>query len=753
MTEWISSPQFEEKVRQSFAVPEVRPEFIDQVYSDLMQQAVAKSRKPHPFLGLRPGWTVALAIITLMIIGALVIGPQRVYAEVLKLFGYIPGVGIVDQSSPIRVLAEPVSITRDGITVTVTSATLTSDRTQVEYRLFGVPGSAYPNREDVAGCSSREYLRLADGKQLAQINFGYEPVPANVNEAVFVIPCIANTLPGKAPENWEVPLRFIPAPPDLTVMPVLELSPSPQIDLTQNATANNASVPPADHSVAVTKVIETSDGYILVGNFQPQSKPGESFQQTGAMEIQDASGKKVAYTYPQDVNEAINQEPGGSGWAAQFKAAGLVYPLTLSFSGSNLLTVNSETAAQFTFDAGTNPQPGQEWNLNRQIQLDGHTLTLVSISASSQGTYSFNFQVDPEVYSASVQIEGFTPNGGGGGGGGGLKNGKFNTSLAYAQLPTGELTVTLSNLVLIGELVTWQEQWSPDTVRTDLPASPTVQSEVCLTADSVTQLQTAPARKSDGKALIYEALDSGTWGLAVYNLDGSGKQVAVQNGNWGALSPDGSQVAYSATDNGIHIVDLATQSEKILPGDGGFNLHWSPDGKQIAYVGMGDGGVDSVFVINVDGTPARHISNLSYESVIGWSPQGMLYFAAPYTGGAAWKVYSYDLSSDATQELFTIENGTAKFLNPMLSPDGNWIAYRGRDNSSVYLVHPDGSGMHLVLDNVGAVGIAWGSSGWLGVSIGAEDPYVQKVILINLDTCDSYILGGLYGQLEGLVIK
>ena len=152
MTEWISSPQFEENVRQSFAVPEIRPEFVDQVYGDLMQRAVAKSRKHHPFFGLRPAWTVALAILTLAIIGMLAIGPQRVYAEFLKLFGYIPGVGIVDQSNPIRVLAEPVSVTRDGITVTVTSATLTGDRTQIAYRIFGVPGSAYPDREDVAGC-------------------------------------------------------------------------------------------------------------------------------------------------------------------------------------------------------------------------------------------------------------------------------------------------------------------------------------------------------------------------------------------------------------------------------------------------------------------------------------------------------------------------------------------------------------------------------------------------------------------------
>jgi hypothetical protein len=753
MNEKYSTPQFEESIRKSFGVPEIRSKFVDEVYGRLMQQAVAKSKKPHPFLGLRPAWTVTFAILTMMIIGTLVIGPQRVYAAVLQLFGYIPGVGIVDQNSPIRVLAEPVSVTRDGITVTVTSATLTGDRTQIAYRIFGVPGSAYPDREDVAGCRLGEYLRLADGTQLTQINFGYEPVPMSVNEAVFVIPCIANTLPGKIPENWELPLRFIPAPPDLTVMPVIELSPSPQTNLTQNATANGTSVPPADNSVTVTKVIETSDGYILVGNFQPQSKPGESFQQTGAMEIHDASGKKVAYTYPQDVNEAINQEPGGTGWAAQFKAAGLVYPLTISFSDVNIYRATPDASAEFTFDAGDIPQPGQEWMINQDIQLSGHSLQLVSITANSQGSYSFNFQVDPNVFSADVQIEGFTPNGGGGSGGGGLTNGKFETTLAYAQLPTGVLTIDISHLVLIGNTVTWQGQWSPTTVRTDMPANPTLQPGVCLTANSLEQVQTVPAGLFNGKVLMYEPLDnSDKWGLVLYNLDGSGKQVLVTDASWGIFSPDGSQMAYPSAD-GIHVMDLAANTEKILPGFGAFNMHWSPDGKQIAYVGMGDGIVDSVFIINVDGTPARQISDFSYESVIGWSPDGKLYFVAPYTGGAAWKVFSYDLVSRATLELSTIENGTPKFLNPKLSPDGNWIAYRGRDNSSLYLVHPDGSDMHLVLDNVGAVGIDWTSSGWLGVSIGIDDPYVQKVLLINLDTCDSYIMNGLHGQLGGLVIK
>lgn len=238
----------------------------------------------------------------------------------------------------------------------------------------------------------------------------------------------------------------------------------------------------------------------------------------------------------------------------------------------------------------------------------------------------------------------------------------------------------------------------------------------------------------------------------LYNLDGSQKQVVVPNGNWGALSPDGSKVAYSSSDNGIHLVDVDSQIDQVIQNSSGFDIHWSPDGTQIAYIGIGNGTIDSAFIAKADGSQVRQISDWSYETILGWSPDGtQLYFAAPFTGGAAWKVYSYDIASGTAQERFTIENGTPKFLNPKLSPDGNWIAYRGRDNSSLYLVHPDGSDMHLVLDNVGVVGIEWSWSGWLGVSLNKGYSDESTVVLFKPDGCEAYLLPTiLHGDLEGL---
>jgi hypothetical protein len=119
MNNWTPNPKLEEKIRQSFGVPEIRSEFVNQTYQELMTRATQNPKKHHQIFGLRPAWTIILAIITLMILSTFIIGPDQVYAGFMKLLGYVPGVGIVDQTSPLRILAEPVSMQRDGITVSV----------------------------------------------------------------------------------------------------------------------------------------------------------------------------------------------------------------------------------------------------------------------------------------------------------------------------------------------------------------------------------------------------------------------------------------------------------------------------------------------------------------------------------------------------------------------------------------------------------------------------------------------------------
>jgi Tol biopolymer transport system component len=281
---------------------------------------------------------------------------------------------------------------------------------------------------------------------------------------------------------------------------------------------------------------------------------------------------------------------------------------------------------------------------------------------------------------------------------------------------------------------------------------------MCLSVEQIDQLQPAPAQLIHGAALFYEQIGepgvvNDKWGVVLYPLDGTTGQgqVLATDTSWGTLSVDGSKAAYPATD-GIHVVDLATKAETFLAAAGGFDLHLSPDGSQVAFVSSN---ADGVSVIDTGGSsPARQISDQSYESVIGWSPDSrQVYIAIPYTGGSAWKIQAVDVASQAAQDLFTIENGSHKSLSAAISPDGTWIAYRGQENDSLILVRTDGSQMHPVIELSGGItGIAWSKSGWIGLSLYNPDNYERRIVLLQPDSCQAYVLPGLHGDLEGLFL-
>jgi len=736
---------FENKVRSAVDTSPPREEFVQDLWIRLARAAPAQKGGPRR-MRLRTAWIGAGVLMAALVVATLIIGPTRVYAAVRQLLlGYIPGVGIVDSSAPIRVLAEPVSQTRQGITVTVTSATLTSDRTHVEFRIFGVPRSAYPDREDIMGCFQPEYLLLADGTKLERTQ-DYPAVPADVDNALLVIPCIDETLPGTVPEDWELPLRFVPAPADLTVLPVIELSPSPEVTAEVPATPGAALPSP----ITFDQVIETADGYILIGVFRPSLGPGEWEQVTGIPQLRDASGTQVAYTIPNDIQPPdVSDGSGGFGFAYQFKAAGLAYPLGFEFPGVVIAPADPSESAQVEFDAGPNPQPGQEWTLNQSFELAGHTITLVTVSTDGRNGYSFKFEFGPEVYSVGVAIEGHTAAGAGGGGEVGVTGGTFYTSLDYVEMPTGRLTVNVSNLALITERMTWQGEWSPAAERPDL-AEATPQAGVCLTANDIAGLPLAPADLA-GRALVYEPLEgSESWAMVVYDLPSGEKSAVVPDAARGTLSPDGTQLAYPTTE-GFRIVDLETAAEKVIQlAEAGYDLHWSPDGTKIAFIGSS---AEAVYIVRTDGSGVRRVSDAAYASVIGFSPDAArLYLAVMYTGGSAWMVRVVDVASGEAQDLTTIENGSRKALAAALSPDEEWIAYRGRDNSSLYVMHTDGSAMHLVMDQpaLAISGVEWSASGWLGVSLIEGDGQQRTLVILKPEGCQAYRLPLGHGELDGL---
>lgn len=748
MNEKYSTPQFEKSVRDSFGVPEIRSEFVDEVYSDLMKRAAAKSQRRFSFYRWRLAWAAAFGIVSLLIIGTLIIGPQRVYGAVLQLFGYIPEVGIVDQTSSIRLLAEPVSITRNGVTVSVNQAVLTATETRLDFGVSGVPLSAYPTEEGISGCVEREYLLLPDGSK-ADVN---APIPAEVNEATFVLPCVFNTLPGTVPTDWELPLRFTAAPPDLIILPVIDVTPkvsTTDINPGLNSTAPAENLNESTQAVvSVDKIIETGDGYILLGYVRPNLPEANWLEITGIPTIKDAYGRKVSYTFPSDVQPFDDPAPGQGGyfWAIQFNGAGVKFPITISFSGVIISEIAPEASAAITIDVGANPQPGQILEVNRDVQISGNTIRLISVTINSDG---YSFRIDPgmNLIGVDVQIEGYQAIGGGGSGS--TTNGmEFTTSLVYQDLPKGELVIQFLHPRAASPAQTWQAVWQPETIR-EYPSNGE-SSITCLNADTFQKLTLLPAGLN-GKVMITQL--NPQLQVVLADMDGSHQQVLAKGSGRAALTQDGTRLAYT-TDSGIRIQNLTNGEFTLLPGIFGRDLHWSPDGSQLAYVNSGD--LYGVFVIKMDGNNPKQLSNLGYESIAGWSPDGShLYYAIPGSSGDGFLLRSVDVSTGNSQDLFVLENSSRKAPMPAVSPDGKWIAYRASDNSSLYIMGMEGSQARLVLDNPAAAinGIAWDKESYLlGVSLITPEYPDGEIILIAPDSCEIYRLPNLSGELNGVFI-
>ena len=725
---------FEDELRMAISPQDARADFVNSLGTRLIRTYSAKRPVQTQNFKLKPAWIVVLCVIAFLVAGILFIGPERVYAEVLRLLGYIPGIGIVDQSQPIRVLSEPVRVTRDGVTVSINQAVLTAENTQIDFGYSGVPLSAYPSDKSI-GCIEREYLRLPDGSTLDT----NAPFPADVNDATFVMPCIFNTLPDTVPTDWEIPISFIPLPEDTTVLPVIELTP--------DSSATTPTVDPSgeeDSAFEFNEVIETDDGYILIGWFRPHLAEGERIQ-VNSVQYLDANGKNInSIDYPEDIDLSHSGMPFGVGdsqWAIQFKASDVAFPLTVRYTGNVYSLVDQSSPLEFEFDAGSDPQPGQEWVLNKDFDIAGITFRLVSIRASENG-YSFQFESDPELDGPDVQIEGYQAIGGGGG--------PHTRSLDFEKIPTGKLKLLFSDFYPLKETRTWEGKWQPENLPSPQPTAANT-APVCLDADSYSTLPPLP-EGLDGWMLLTE-LDPERQ-LVLQSMDREDVKLTISQASRGSLSPDGTKLAYPG-DAGTMIVDLTSGQTTTLANSGRYyDPHWSPDGKFIASVNPSAG--YGIFVAAIDGSGERQFTNLGYESIAGWSPDGsLLYYAIPDASGKSFMLRAVNVNTGSIHDLFILEDSSGKAPLPAVSPDGKWVAYRASNNSSLYLKGMDGSPARLLLDQPATAisGIIWEKgSHLLGVSIITPDTSDGEIILIQVDNCEIYRLPELHGELDGLFI-
>lgn len=424
--------------------------------------AARLERKPlMQTMRTRPLLMTAIAILAILLLSGVAYALGR-------SLGYIPGIGIVDQSVPIRVLAEPVTVQNQGISVTVSKVVADLTRTFISYRVAGIP----LGENGTPACAAIPELHLADGTRLedktgsggtAVLKKGntisyedeniFSQIPNGMNNVTFVLSCI---LPdGSTSATVELPLDLVPAPAGYA-------TPAIEVAVTADGAENKT-------GLRLEKVLELEDSYILIGRFTDGGDlPGPLYMNTSSdseylPHIEDANGNPVSFKVREDARPDPDWDVAYY-WAYEIPKP-VATPLKITVDRVNTRKHNT---AQSQFDTGDHPQVGQEWHLNQIVKLGSSEFVVESVKFLGNG-YMFNLSSEnlppgaaPDINIVDNSLSPYqfdsldsTVNNAG------SKTIVMVTLTAKSPPPTGSLTVNWGLEELIPQPGPWSLVWTP----------------------------------------------------------------------------------------------------------------------------------------------------------------------------------------------------------------------------------------------------------------------------------------------------
>ena len=775
MAEPNPSSQMEKKVRAALAQPGPNPLFLERLEKRLLASGQEqRSRKTSR----RPLWQAALLLCGVLLALLLAFGPRNVYAAVLRLFGqvYLPEVGILQEDASLRVLAEPLSQTREGISLLVSEAYLTPDKTILVYSLENVPREVLSKDENISGCTDFAYLRLPDGSRLTlssgwgkghESHTIYAPLPAEINQVEFVLPCVPGSLPGLAPENWTLDLEFIPAPPDLKLEPVLDVPTStPQMLPEESGTlVSEETSAPYGLELILDQVLPLEDGYYLLGHMTwTDERIRAAYPGGWAFKAFDGMGQEIPLE-PGYFPEAGIETPQEGQWLYRLYGRTFNGPISLRCS---LISLELSSSVEVTLD----PRPyGFESSLSQSevlleitplpfevLNLPAEILTLKSQQQGLQSGFELGIRADEGIHSLPFRLSSPVNGGQGYSAGGSSLNESSGLVLTYL-LSDGEmafpLQLSLNSLTLKGE---WTLDWMPPQI--DPLLTPTPAFETCLSQAQWKEAQTASSELPEdvlGSLLFYRSAPDPQATLFLSDLEGNDFQ-ALARGD-GDLSPDGSRLVYSKGEDGLYLLDLENNRETRL--SSGFSDRsplWSADGEWIAFLRQEE---SRIYLLRPDGSDLQAIGPAGATlQPADWSSDGKNLLCWGQEPDGSTRTGYLNLETGVFTELaLTGQNP----YHPHLSPDGNWLVYvaeriPGRMANGVYLARPDGSQARLLvqLDYWPVGNIGWSpDSRWLYFTVLNTDLFepTSSSALLDPSTCQVYSLGEIKGSLRSWVAE
>ena len=503
---------FEKQIKQTYRLPEMNPVFVDRLEARFKDYQPNLEVKTQRTFHLARGWAFAMSVLFVLATLTLVIGPAKVWAQIQSALGFVPGVGLVDISSPFRQLAAPVSATKDGITLTIQSAFLSADQTVITYNMSELPADIKRAKFTDPECMQSAYLILPDGSQiespissggtlpdgsfLRQVQF-LSPVPVQFNQATLVFPCLEGTAREKGLQNWQFLLKFKPAPEELISYPVTlvpSLDPStPATDGSENkpSAGSQASTPTLpvgivdgdrQEDMSLLSVVEKPDSYWVTWCFPMKYDMnvqinGQLYEIPFNAVLYDANGKELPepsreaqleiWKYEDGLREQLSSTDrlncSSNLHTFEISKSGVAFPVYARQNVYERSFPEKQAFADIEFDGSQVLASDQPIKVDKAIQIGSVKFKLVSIGKNQYGGYTFNFDgQDGQVITAEIGLVGYDSNFHGTVSFNSNDPYHFTLSEMYPQIPTGSLTVRVSRPAVLGDLISFIGSWSPD---------------------------------------------------------------------------------------------------------------------------------------------------------------------------------------------------------------------------------------------------------------------------------------------------
>src|SRR6185503_911561 len=139
----------------------------------------------------------------------------------------------------------------------------------------------------------------------------------------------------------------------------------------------------------------------------------------------------------------------------------------------------------------------------------------------------------------------------------------------------------------------------------------------------------------DSRRLVYVSDRDGVPHLFLYDFSNNSETQLTRDtadDSTPRFSPDGKSLAFIRGAKELRVIDVAAKTDRVVktatferpPIISDRSFAWSPDGKWIAFVPVGENQFKNVNVVSIEGAPSGPASYLAnvFSNSISWSPDG-----------------------------------------------------------------------------------------------------------------------------------